>query len=73
MVLAAGLETGVEPNDIVVIGDTSFDMAMATAAGARGIGVTWGYHQDAALSEAGAVALVRNFAELASWIDAHVD
>lgn len=44
MVLAAMAETGVDPADTVMIGDTSFDMDMAQAAGVTGIGVSWGYH-----------------------------
>jgi len=36
----------------VMIGDTSFDMEMAAAAGVAGIGVSWGYHAREALSQA---------------------
>ena len=43
-------------NDVVV-GDTSFDMAMAAAAGAAPIGAGWGYHEADELIEAGAVAV----------------
>ena len=42
MLLAAVARVGA--TETVMIGDTSFDMAMAKAAGARAIGVTWGYH-----------------------------
>jgi phosphoglycolate phosphatase len=42
MLLAAIAQVGA--TETVMIGDTSFDMAMAKAAGARAIGVTWGYH-----------------------------
>jgi phosphoglycolate phosphatase len=44
MILQAMAETGVTPQDTVMIGDTSFDMEMAAAAGVYGIGVGWGYH-----------------------------
>lgn len=44
MLLEALRETGVEAHDAVMIGDTSFDMDMAAAAGITGIGVEWGYH-----------------------------
>lgn len=37
-------ETAVSPDQAVMIGDTSFDMDMARAAGMRSIGVSWGYH-----------------------------
>lgn len=52
MVRAAMAETGVEPGDTVLIGDTSFDMEMAAAAGVAGIGVSWGYHPVDALGAA---------------------
>lgn len=35
---------GVAAHQSVMIGDTSFDLEMARAAGMPGIGVTWGYH-----------------------------
>ena len=37
-----------------MIGDTSFDMAMAVNAGVRAIGVDWGYHDAHELIDAGA-------------------
>lgn len=44
MILQAMSDAGVKPEDTLMIGDTSFDMDMAVAAGVRGIGVNWGYH-----------------------------
>jgi phosphoglycolate phosphatase len=38
-------EAGAAPETTIVIGDTSFDMAMARAAGAAAIGAGWGYHE----------------------------
>ncbi|MCX7558715.1 HAD-IA family hydrolase [Sulfitobacter sp. F26204] len=52
MILQAMAETGIAPQDTVMIGDTSFDMDMAAAAGVRGIGVEWGYHNRDALGSA---------------------
>ncbi len=52
MLLAALSETGVAARDAVMIGDTSFDMDMARAAGLRGVGVSWGYHPRKALHAA---------------------
>ncbi len=69
MVLAAMRETGVLPQDTVVVGDTVFDLEMARAAGARAIGVSWGYHPASALRAAGADALVDRFAELLPTLD----
>lgn len=62
MVQMALAETGLATHDTVVIGDTSYDMAMARAAGVAAIGVSWGYHDTAALTAAGAHVLVREFA-----------
>ena len=44
MILQAMADVGVAAQDTVMIGDTSFDMEMAAAAGVHGIGVSWGYH-----------------------------
>ncbi|MGR3496331.1 HAD-IA family hydrolase [Citreimonas sp.] len=52
MVLAALAEAGVEPGDAVMVGDTSFDIEMAQAAGVRAIGVAWGYHDATRLTGA---------------------
>lgn len=52
MLLEALHETGVEACDAVMVGDTSFDMDMAQAAGITGIGVSWGYHPMARLGAA---------------------
>lgn len=52
MVHAAMTEAGVGPQSTVLIGDTSFDMDMAHAAGVAGIGVNWGYHKPEALHRA---------------------
>lgn len=52
MLLAAMAETGISPDCAVMIGDTSYDMDMARAAGIRGVGVSWGYHGRADLTAA---------------------
>lgn len=52
MVLQALSDTGVAAADTVMVGDTSFDMDMATSAGVHGIGVSWGYHPVADLTAA---------------------
>ncbi|SFM31669.1 HAD-IA family hydrolase [Shimia aestuarii] len=55
MLHAAMRETGVAADASVMIGDTSFDMEMARAAGMRAIGVSWGYHDRKALQAADVV------------------
>ena len=71
MIEAAMAEAGAAPATTLMIGDTSYDMAMARAAGAGGIGALWGYHGAEELLRAGAhhvaafprdiVALTRTF------------
>ncbi|ACK51039.1 HAD-superfamily hydrolase, subfamily IA, variant 1 [Methylocella silvestris BL2] len=68
MILAALAEIGAGPATTLMIGDTSFDMEMARAAGVRPIGVAWGYHDRAALEAAGAERIVADFAELLHFI-----
>jgi phosphoglycolate phosphatase len=69
MVLAAMREAGAEPQNTIVVGDTVYDMAMARAGGAGGVGVTWGYHPGAALKDAGALAVIDRFANLVPTLD----
>jgi phosphoglycolate phosphatase len=61
MLQAALRETGVEPGNAVMVGDTSFDIEMGRAAGFRTIGVSWGYHPVSALSAAGADLVIDGF------------
>lgn len=69
MVHAAAAETGVAVAAITVIGDTGFDMAMAHAAGARAIGVSWGYHPADALLTSGASAIAATPDELLALLE----
>lgn len=68
MILKAMKETGTEPHRTIMIGDTTYDMQMAKAAGVHAIGVAWGYHQREALTRAGAELVVDDFAHLARAI-----
>ncbi|MEX0285185.1 MAG: HAD-IA family hydrolase [Paracoccaceae bacterium] len=61
MIYTAMAEAGVEPVHTVMIGDTTFDMDMARAAGVTGIGVNWGYHPADRL---GADHMLEDFADL---------
>lgn len=69
MIRRALQETGVEPENTVMIGDTSFDMEMARSAGVRGIGVNWGYHPESDLTEAGASVILNSFGALLPYLD----
>lgn len=70
MVQAAMAEAGASPETTAVIGDTSFDMMMARAAGAHAIGVAWGYHTMHELLEAGAGHVVEHAAALPAHLEA---
>jgi phosphoglycolate phosphatase len=54
MLEAAIAEAGARPETTAMIGDTSFDIQMAIAAGTHPIGVAWGYHDPEELHAAGA-------------------
>jgi len=70
MVLNCLALTGAEAADTVVVGDTAWDMAMARAAGARAVGVAWGYHGAATLAETGAETVIESFEALDRALDA---
>jgi phosphoglycolate phosphatase len=65
MLLDAMAETGVTPDSTVMIGDTVFDIEMASNAQVRSIGVSWGYHDPDELRAAGAAGVIDEFGELA--------
>ncbi|HKY80120.1 MAG TPA: HAD-IA family hydrolase [Sphingobium sp.] len=69
MLLTAMAETGAEADATMMIGDTSFDIDMAHAAGVRALGVGWGYHSPADLIAAGAHAVAMDSEELRRHID----
>ena len=54
MIEQAMADAGAAPETTFTIGDTSFDMEMARAAGVTAVGVTWGYHAADELVRAGA-------------------
>ncbi len=64
MLFEALAETGIAARDAVMIGDTSYDIDMARAAGMPSIGVSWGYHPVADLRTSGAGRIVTDFAAL---------
>ncbi len=69
MIETAMADVGAVASRTVMIGDTTFDIEMARAAGVGAIGVTWGYHSAAHLREAGAHLLVDGYAELPAAIE----
>lgn len=69
MVERAMAETGAHASATVLIGDTTFDMEMAKAAGAAAIGVSWGYHPVGNLIAAGADMIVDTYTALEQACD----
>lgn len=68
MVLECCAEAGIDAKQTTVIGDAVYDMQMAVSAGARSVGVSWGYGPVEALRAAGAAHVVNNADELAALI-----
>jgi phosphoglycolate phosphatase len=56
-----------------MIGDSSYDMAMARAAGELPVGVSWGFQPISALVEAGAGPVVHSFSELEAVLQDFLD
>ena len=70
MLEAAMAAVGAVPGETAMIGDTSYDIAMARAAGVRAIGVSWGYHAPVELIGAGAVSIADDAAVLFDLLEA---
>ncbi len=59
---------GIQPAECAYFGDSGVDMQTAEAAGARGVGVLWGYRTADELLENGALALIKSPEELFTLI-----
>lgn len=70
MVEAAIADAGASPETTIVIGDTAYDMGMAVAARATGIGAGWGYHLPDELLAAGAAGVALEPAEVLGLLPA---
>ena len=70
MVKQAMADAGSAPETTIMIGDTSFDMAMARAAGVTAIGVAWGYHEAEELVAAGADFIAEHPRDVISFVKA---
>ena len=64
MVLECCAEAGFDPASTTVVGDAIYDFVMARSAGARAVGVGWGYHDRTALEAAGAYAVLSRPSDL---------
>ncbi len=70
MIEQAMADAGASPDMTLMIGDTSYDMAMAKAAGVTAIGVAWGYHEAKELEAAGADYIAETPADIAEIVKA---
>jgi len=70
MIETAMAEAGATPETTVMIGDTSFDIGMAKAAGVLAIGVAWGYHDRAELLAEGADMVAEHPSDLVTMLEA---
>ena len=72
MLLELAAELAVAPDRMLMVGDTSHDLQMAKAAGAAGLGVTYGAHLHAYLASYAPLALVDSVSELSTWLKSNV-
>lgn len=69
MLQTAMVETGAAPAETLMIGDTTYDIEMARAAGTLALGVSWGSHPTELLLQTGAHLVIDDFAALSASID----
>lgn len=69
MLHAAMAAAEVMPAETLMIGDSVFDIEMASAAGVRSLGVSWGFYPPATLTEHGATGILDRFDVLPGMID----
>ncbi len=62
-------ELGLPPDRAIMVGDTTFDVEMANAAGVRAVGLTCGAHGRAELALAGAHLVLDRLPDLAPHLD----
>ena len=61
------------PNQTVMIGDSSYDIEMARAAGTGALGVTWGSHEPDLLAQSGAHIIIDRVSHMIDAIDDILD
>ena len=65
-------ELMVDPSEVVMVGDTSHDLNMASNAGVHGVGVTYGAHPHEELLACTPQSVVHGVPELRSWLLARI-
>ena len=66
--LYLGSRFGVDPERLVMIGDSVLDVRCAQAAGSPSVGVAWGFESFHRISTCGATCCLSSFGELDAWI-----
>jgi phosphoglycolate phosphatase len=61
-------ELGCQPESVVMVGDTSHDLAMAANAGVHGLGVTYGAHHEDELRAHPNVDIKDSVADVQDWL-----
>lgn len=64
-------ECGMEADSALVVGDTLFDLEMASNAGVSAVGVSWGAHPVERLESGRPLGILGDFAELDRWVLGH--
>jgi phosphoglycolate phosphatase len=59
---------GVDPENCIVIGDSTMDLETASNAGMKAVAVAWGYHDREKLTAAGATKIIEHPSELAALL-----
>jgi len=71
MLLELMQELDLAPEQLLMIGDTSHDLAMARSAGVASLAVAYGAHQEAALRSCGPLECFSTVGELSEWLKAN--
>jgi phosphoglycolate phosphatase len=61
-------QLGVTPAQTIMVGDTEYDMEMATNAGAAKIAVTTGVHSEQRLSRHAPLVCLRRISDMPAWM-----
>ena len=69
MILECCEIAGCDASQTVMIGDSNYDMQMAVEAGAKALGVSWGYQSIEKLQQSGAQAIVYTPEEIPEAVD----
>lgn len=60
--------TAIEPQKAIMVGDTTYDMDMASGAEMAGLGVSYGVHTEPMLRKANAVTVQHSFTDMIDWL-----